>query len=72
MIFPVGWTCPHCQHTGQVNIECQGYGRPEVVFCDTDEGGCGAYVAVVATIQHVITAQAHKIDGVGPEKGGAK
>lgn len=55
--------CPHCGHE---NSHWFGLwaGRPEVVACDCDDGGCDTYFAVTAEVSVMVTATARKIEGI--------
>lgn len=57
------FACPHCGHE---NGHWFGIwaGRPEVICCDVDSGGCDTYFAVTAVVDVAVTVTARKIEGI--------
>ena len=58
--------CPHCGYEWKCGAD-EWSDNLQLVFCDTDEGGCGADFA--ATVRAVVTfeVRSFKIEGRDPE-----
>jgi hypothetical protein len=54
--------CPHCNFLNKLNIDAHNY-RPEVVCCDSEEGGCDRlFVLTVSWPPPILSA--YKIEGL--------
>jgi hypothetical protein len=54
------WQCPHCGNTNKIIFtEDEAFSRPRVECCDSEEGGCDEYVAVLP--QFTTSAEVFKI-----------
>lgn len=58
------FACPHCGHENHSWFAL--WTPVEVVFCDTDEGGCDTPFVVSATVTITVTATPRKIEGISP------
>jgi hypothetical protein len=65
-LYPVGVKCPHCNVTWTAHFERVSC-RPEIIICETEDGGCGATFAVTAIVTITVTPTVRKIEGLGPD-----
>jgi hypothetical protein len=65
MKFEGVFRCPHCGHENShwfgIWANC-----PEIVTCDSEEGGCDTYFAVTARVDVTVTVTPRKIEGIEP------
>jgi hypothetical protein len=65
-LYPVKVKCPHCPVHWTVHFPRFPH-TPELVECETDEGGCGATFAVTASVEVKVVPTVRKIEGLGPD-----
>jgi hypothetical protein len=67
-LYPVKVKCPHCDVYWKAHFERVSC-RPEIIICETEEGGCGATFAVTAYVEVKVVPTVRKIEGLGPDLG---
>lgn len=65
-LYPVTVKCPHCNVSWPVQFE-RHQSRPEIIICETEDGGCGATFAVTAYVEIKVIPTVRKIEGLGPD-----
>jgi hypothetical protein len=65
-LYPVKVKCPHCNVYWPAYFERVSC-RPEIIICETEDGGCGATFAVTAIVTVTVTPTVRKIEGLGPD-----
>lgn len=59
--------CPHCDHENSHWFGLWAF-RPEVICCDTENGGCDTYFTVTAVVDITVTVTPRKIEGIEREE----